>query len=293
MANRIQLFTLLLLISTLSLLAGGGADSMLGADHTDAPALAAAKRDDARLTDFHAFIRKGNLVLAESLNPAIPTSVSKYVFASDLTIQFNIDNHSQVSFDNPADVKTYGGTVLRPDQIKEDIVFTVTFNDRGDLQLNSRGLAQGASQSIRVFAGLRDDPFLVARWDSYNTASIVLEFPLSLVIKSQPTLLLWDTSKVPGFDGPFQDLDARALRSQGDNRLNTVHPSQHMMMFNVPPDVMILDTSKPVMFPNGRELTDDLSSIMANPPRPPDQWRKNDVPFLDEFPYLGNPWPPR
>lgn len=288
---RITLF--LVLLSTLAL-PFGGPDPVLGADHTDAPALTAAKRDDARLTDAHGFLRGGRLVLAECLNPTTPSDITKYVFSPDLIVQFNIDNDSAVSYDNAADLLAYGGTVVRPTQIKEDIVFTVRFNDRGDVQLTTQGLPSGDAQDIRVFTGLRDDPFVTMSWDGKNTAAIVLEMPLNLVIKSQSTLLLWNTSKVPGMEGPFQDLDARATRSQGIAAFNSLHPSQHTtVMGQANPDVMFLDTSKLVRYPNGRELVDDLSSLRATPPRPVDQWRKNDVPFLDVFPYLAPPQPPK
>src|SRR5688572_13280710 len=63
-------------------------------DHSDAPRTSELTREDANLTDLHAFVSGGNLVLALSMNPAIPPSAGSYVFPSDLTFEINIDNHS-------------------------------------------------------------------------------------------------------------------------------------------------------------------------------------------------------
>ncbi len=286
MSKGILNLTLFLVLLSAIAIPVRGPSTVLGADHSDAPALAAAKRDDARLTDFHAFVVGGRLVLSECLNPTTPPTLTKYLFASDLIVQINIDNDSEVLFNDPNDVKTYGGTVVHPDQIKEDIVFTITFNDKGETQLAVKGIPDAALPNIRFFAGLRDDPFLLASWDGKNTAALVIELPLNLVLKSQSTLLLWGTSKVPGMDGPFQDLDARALRSQSNNALNSLHPSQHMKMLGVPPDVMIYDTGHGAQFPNGRALEDDVVALSRGNPPP---YRKNDVPFLTDFPYLAPP----
>jgi len=253
--------------------------------------LAQANRTDAQLSGFYAFVRGNDLVLALCTNPAIPADVTQYIFPSDLTFRINIDHHSQVTFDNASDLKTYGGTVVHPNQIKEDIVFQITFNDQGAPQLKIEGMPSTASVSISLFTGLRDDPFILQRWDGTNTAAIVLEMPLSLVLKSQSTLLLWATSHAPimGNNDPFQDLDGRALRSQSNNALNSLPPSQHTTLPNVTnPDVMIYDTSRPALFPNGCELADDVVNISRGQ-IPAGGYRKNDVPFLDTFPYLAPP----
>jgi hypothetical protein len=141
-----------------------------------------------------------------------------------------------------------------------------------------------------VFTGLRDDPFIITVQDGRNVAAIVLELPLAKVLATLPqsTLLIWATSKIPDIVGPFMDLAGRALRSQFpvNDLINTLHPSEHTSKLGIPPDVIIFDTSRPAGFPNGRELTDDVADIVLDAEIPGPE---NDVPFLDEFPYLAPP----
>ncbi len=265
-----------------------------GADHADTPLLVAVGRHDARLTDFFAFTRGENLVLILCSNPAIPPGVSDYRFPSDLTFRVAIDNDSEVSFDSPDDVATYGGTVVRPDRISEDIVLEVSFGRDGGAKLKTEGLPGAARKRIRLFTGLRDDPFIRGPRIGRNVAAIVMELPLSAVTDLQPTLLLWGTAKAPEIHGPISELAGRSLRSMfGENDLmNTLHPKHHASMLGVPPDVMIFDTSEPAQYPNGRLLTDDVvdlvgdSRILDNDAPFPTE---NDVRFLDDFPYLAPP----
>lgn len=71
--------------------------------------------------------------------------------------------------------------------------------------------------------------------------------------------------------------------------LNILHPRDHSSLQNVPPDVQIYNTAKPPLFPNGRELKDDIVDILGpdiikdDPPFP----SENDVAFSERFPYLG------
>ncbi len=293
--HRSPRFLILLGVVVLTLLATG---TTRGSDHGDAPVLRDAGRNDARLTGFFAFTRGENLVLALCGDPTIPNTATRAVIAPDVIFRINIDNDSEVIFDEAG--RLFGGTIVQPEQIKEDIVFQISFNDQMAPQLNIEGSLGGGDVDIRMFTGLTDDPFTPFRMR--NVWSIVLEFPLQLVIKSQPTLLLWATSKVPGFEGDFQDLNGRAIRSQTAAlaALNSLHPSQHGTVAAavvdgvVRPDVMIYDTSQKALFPNGCDLADDTQRIVANnpmnPPRPPNE--VNDRPFRETFPYLAAPWPP-
>lgn len=257
------------------------------ADHADTPLLQAINRSDARLTDIHAFLHDGNLVLALASDPAIPPSVTEYQYPADLTLRLYIDNDSEVSFEDPDDLARFGGTVVKPNKISEDIVFEVTF-DGGEPRLRAKGIRKRDLDAVSFFAGLRDDPFIRAPRVGTNVAAVVLEIPLDLVLRRQSTLLIWATSDLPEVHGKIVEHAGLALRSQlpENDLMNVLRPKKHAMELGVAPDVIILDTASPVGFPNGRTLTDDVIDLVLGAPMGPSE---NDVPFLDEFPYLAEP----
>ena len=268
-------------------------------DHSDAPHLGSLVRQDANLTDLHAFVVGPNLVLALSTNPAIPRSATSYLFPGDVTFDIHIDVNSDV---DPADPFGDGGTILDPRRINEDITFRIRFRDDGSARIQRivRGAVKDDPQIVNFFAGLRDDPFIRGPRQGRNVGSIVLEVPLSSVVQSQSTLLLWATGKVEDFDGPFQESVGRSLRSMfpEQDALNSMAPRLQQLRTGLRPDVMIYDTSKPAAYPNGRALTDDvvdlvcaLSSdcrVLANDAPFPSA---NDVSLLGTFPYLAPPHP--
>lgn len=290
-----RLFMLFLGLSTLGGFGSGW--SAFSSDHDDTPLLRMLNRHDARITDLHAFVRGENLVISVCSNLAIPPSATSYRFPSDVTFDINIDYDSEVS---PEDPDLLGGTVVNPEGIREDITYRIRFNADQSASIEYRR-SDGKLDGIWLtgfYAGLRDDPFIRGPRIGRNVAAIVIEVPLASVLKDQSTLLIWATTKVDTMDGPFQDLAGRSLRSQEPENLslNTLHPSEHLARTGLKPDVMIYDTAKPATFPNGRALTDDVVDLTAIPriletdaPFP----NANDVPFLETFPYLAPPHPPR
>jgi hypothetical protein len=265
-----------------------------GSDHDDTPQLKSIGRHDARITDLYAFRRGDKLVLVLCTNPAVPSGVTEYLFPSDLTLRLFIDNNSKVRFNRPDDLAEFGGTIMSPRQVKEDIVLEVTFDEEGSPQLRLKGLPRNARKQISFFAGLRDDPFIRGPRIGRNVAAIVIELPLALVLAEQPTLLIWATSQVPEISGPMADMGGRALRSQFAENLamNTMPPKEQMDAMGMQPDVIIFNTARPDAFPNGRELTDDVvdlvgdSRVLSNDNPFPST---NDAPFLEQFPYLASP----
>ncbi len=262
------------------------------ADHGDTPALVNANRRDALITDLHTFVRDQRLVLSVCTNPAIPVGATSYLFPSDMTLKIMIDRDCAVDFSNASDRTTYGGTVMNPAGISEDIMFQVKFPDGVTPQLTTTGLSLAARERMRIYAGLRDDPFIRGPRQGRTIAAVVIDLPLADVIASQPTLLIWATSHVPDVAGDFQELAGRALRNMfsENDAMNSMHPSQHNAVMGVPPDVVIYNTAYAAQFPNGRELTDDVVDLVGDPrvtgndaPFP----SANDVPFLVDFPYLG------
>ncbi len=291
------------------------ADAARAADHDDTPALKTAPRHEARVTDLHVFTKsktgpgrkvRQNLVLSLGTNPTIPPEASSYQFPSDLTLRINIDRNSKVDFSDAEANAEYGGSILRPGRISPEVVFTVTFDEEGKPSLDVDGVEDDVA--IQFFAGLRDDPFVRGPRQGRNVGSIVIELPLAAVAgggKSGKTILVWATSSVPSpSGGTMGDLGARALRSQltPELDLNDHDPSEHRSALGRVPDVLVFDTTKPVGFPNGRLLTDDVVDLVADPgvlstdcPVPADPVRcnpaTNDKAFLDTFPYLAPPHP--
>ncbi len=292
MLSRIHKLPLVISLSAI-VAALSGVGIMYAADHGDTPLLMSIGRHDARVAGLHAFLRGNHLVISFTTDPTISPGETEYIFPTDVKFRIAIDNDSEVTFDDPTDLAVFGGTIDRPGRIQEDIVFTITFNDNNEPRLNSN--RRELLEHTTLFTGLRDDPFIRKPRIGRNIAAMVLEFPLEYVLDSQPTLLIWATAKVAGVNGQFQELAGRALRSQflENDLMNTLHPRKHFKELGVPPDVVIFDTSFEAAFPNGRELTDDVvdlvgdARVLANdgPPFP----KKNDVRFLDVFPYLAPP----
>jgi hypothetical protein len=286
-----------LFLGFVALFGFGSTWSAFTSDHDDTPLLRMLNRHDARITDLHALVCGDHLVISVCSNPTIPTSATNYQFPSDVTFDIHIDYDSEVS---PEDPDNLGGTIVNPAGIREDITYRVRFNSDPSALIEYRR-SDGQLDGIWLtgfFAGLRDDPFIRGPRIGRNVAAIVLEIPLASVLKDQSTLLIWATTKVDTLDGPFQDMAGRSLRSQEPDNLalNTLHPSEHLAQTGLKPDVMIYDTAKPAAFPNGRALTDDVVDLTAVPrilesdaPFP----SANDVPFLETFPYLAPPQPPR
>jgi hypothetical protein len=266
-------------------------------DHGDTPLLDSIARPDAKITDLHAFTRGENLVLVLCTNPAIPPGVTSYVWPQDVTFQIHVDNNAAVAFDVPADLTTYGGTLLNPGKLDERSSFRIAADSAGVPQLSIAGYhAQQLAQQAQFFRGITDDPFIRGPRIGRNVASLVIEVPLRHVVKNHKPLVLWATASIAGRPEPFQDLAGRSLRSMfvANNFMNTEDPTLHWLAHGVVPDVMIFDTQRPTAFPNGRELTDDVVDLVGEPntlatdaPFP----SANDLPFQTVFPYLAPPHP--
>ena len=237
-----------------------------------------ADTDGAGIGDFYVFTRGKNLVLAMTIAMDIPDP-NKFSLPGDLAYRFLIDRHSKVS----------GGKIVNPGGIKEDVVFDVRLPD-GKTQLAITGLRTAADGNVRLFTGVRDDPFIRAVVMGKNVGAIVVEVPLESVFpgKDRPTILAWCT--LGSFEGPVEDLGANPYRSQDLRKLNTTHPSHHKSDLGVEPDVLIFDANAPSRYPNGRDLPDDIVAILKRPVPGPHP-TQNDVPFLTEFPYLAPPHP--
>jgi hypothetical protein len=282
---------------------------LYAADHGDTPQLIQLSRHDARLSDHHAWHQGSDLVMSLCTNPSIPVGVASYKFAEDVTLRMHIDNHSAVDFTNSNADRP--GTIVDPAHVNANITLEFSFDANGNYALVSEGLTAEQEGHIRVFAGLRDDPFINGDATNVtphpsnrvgrNSACIVVQMPLADVRGSAgDALLTWATSKVPDVNGPIAEHAGRALRSQVVEflGLNTLRPRAHFTELGLMPDVMIHNLSAPSGYPNGRILTDDVIDLVqdtrgkaGNPFANPNAQgaTQNDVPFLADFPYLAPP----
>jgi hypothetical protein len=276
--------------------AGSPAWAPAASDHDDTPLLKSIPRHDPRITDLFAFLRDDRLVLAVCLDPTVPPAATSYAFAADLTLSIYVSTNDKVRFNNAADNATYGGTIMTPHRLHEEVTFTMSIDAGGDPQLDIHGLSPPAISEVRFFAGLRDDPFIRGPRIGRNVAAVVIDVPRHRVSPQNKPMLIWATSSVETIYGPFHEHGGRALRSQfvENDLLNRHTPAEHWTRLGVVPDVIILRPTVPVAYPNGRELTDDVVDLVGDPrvlvndaPFP----AANDVPFLAAFPYLAPPHP--
>lgn len=282
---------------------------LYAADHGDTPQLIQMGRHDARLTDLHAWRQGSDFVMSLCSNPAIPATVTSYRFPEDLTLRMHIDNSSTVDFtQSTADAP---GRIVNPEHVAANITLEFSADENGNPVMHTEGLSGAAAGHIRVFSGLRDDPFINGDATNVtpkpsnrvgrNSACIVVQMPVADIKGSAgASVLTWGTSKVADINGPISEHAGRALKSQVNAfmSLNTLRPRAHFTELGLQPDVMIHNLNAPSGYPNGRLLTDDVIDLVqdtkgmpGNPFNNPDAQgaTQNDVPFLADFPYLAPP----
>jgi len=191
----------------------------------------------------------------------------------------------------------FGGTIERPTAVAENVTLQVTFDDDGLPELHATGIAGKYRRDIKLFTGLRDDPFIRKPRAGRNVAAIVIELPVEAVLGPRNDLLIWATTKVPDLEGPISEHGGRALRSMFNEPMNGLSPRDHWRKLDAAPDVMVLDVLQASGFPNGREPTDDVIDLVIDipggtfPGEGPEFPTANDVHFLAAFPYLALPHP--
>lgn len=271
----------------LTMWAGGAAAS----DHAD-PAFDAGLRTQAGLTGLFFFPDGDDMILVLGVSPGLrtppPFAIEPYEF------QVHIDHHSEVRFDDPEERARYGGTVVDPGGLSPDVTFRVRFDDQGNLADHGiRGLPD--PRQVRLWAGLRDDPFIFPRFFKANVIAAVFAIPRSQLPAGRQDFVLWGTTLK---DGEQVDHVGRSNRSQNARAdfLNTLpvaeqaqalHDTGHErdefaaflnrgnpfggspyqlyhLVFQLrrydlgQPDVMIYTSRFPPGFPNGRRLPDDV-----------------------------------
>jgi hypothetical protein len=259
-----------------------------------------------------------------------PLSPYEYVVNFDLT--------TPVKFDKDDERARYGGSIPTPEKIHPDVTFTMHLNDDVTLKsINVKGLKD--PDKIKVYTGVRDDPFIFPRFFKVNIITMAFSIPKDAFPADQQDFILWGTTSK---DGKQLDHVGRSIRTQLPRFgwINLAPPSEHVKIlmekkaqidkiynfikgteewyvraladviepfflirkYDLVPDVMVYSNRYPPVYPNGRQLADDvvaqtcdfgdcllreLSFIEGDWPRA----TANDKAFLDTFPYQAEPWP--
>ncbi|WP_255608845.1 DUF4331 domain-containing protein [Methylosinus sp. Sm6] len=208
----------------------------------------------------------------------------------------HLDFHTNLRFDNAEDVARYGGTIDTPDKIAPDATIRIRLNNDATVKEQSfEGLTD--AKDIKVYAGVRDDPFIFPKFFNVNVITMAFSIPKSAFPEHAQSWLLWATSK--RVDGGEQiDHVGRSNRTQLGRFeiLNTIPPSRHVAEikekagsrssvqsflarwapplanlnqlsgflirhYDAAPDVMIFTQTRPPGFPNGRRLEDDVALL--------------------------------
>jgi len=285
---------------------------MYASDHADPVDIWNRKRLEGGITDLFFFprtdeqgVRRMELILCvrRALTEAGSLILEPYTYT------IYMDLKSTVTFDNDEQLKRYGGTVVRPDNITPTVTIPIRLTDKAELAATPKyeGLAGDLSR-IKIATGIFDDPFIFPTFFGTNIVGMILSIPLDAFPPDQENWVLWATSTE---NGKQVDHVGRSLRTQNPrfDMLNTLPPNQHVkaiaaerlhpslmrdlaLRINLQgtfafrdwdevPDVMLYSKRSPVGFPNGRLLTDDVAERLAT---------YGDT-LLKEISYITGKWP--
>jgi hypothetical protein len=246
-----------------------------------------------------------------SLTAPKPYDLSPYEYV------VHMDLTTPVSFASDEDRHRYGGTVLLPENIHDDVTISVRLKDDTSVRgIKFAGLKN--SEAIRVYSGVRDDPFIFPRFFNVNVISIVMSIPKAAFPGGQQDFILWGTTTK---NGKLLDHVGRSVRSQLPRFgvLNTTAPKDQVKAlmkvkkfwddiynflkgnkewwsqaigdivqftfqirkYDLVPDVMIYSNRFPVGFPNGRQLADDVNAQVCT---------TGDC-LLQELSFIEGAWP--
>src|SRR5262245_7425694 len=263
-------------------------------DHAD-PINLAMSELEAGITDLFAFRDGDQMIIMLNVRRALtadkgPFNLEPFEYA------IYMDTHSELTFDNPQHKAVYGGSVVKPEGIREDVTIKIRLKNDATLNTVKYGGLENTDR-IRFATGVFDDPFIFPRFFKRNVIAMILSLPFSsFPNKDQMDWMLWGTSTRIK-NGEQIDHVGRSNRSQQGrfDFFNTLHPSKHVAaikahnetraniektlmqhlqplvnayqpLFKIRPydefpDVMIYTKRYPIKFPNGRNLEDDVALL--------------------------------
>jgi hypothetical protein len=262
-------------------------------DHAD-PAWLSPDQAEANITGLFFFPDGDQMVAILDVRRSLTTDPPYKLDPYEYTI--HMDLHTHVTFDNAEDVARYGGSVPKPETIESDVSLSFQLNNDATLKQKSfKGLKN--PENIRVYTGVRDDPFIFPKFFKVNVITMMVSIPKSSFPETQKNWLLWATSREIA-SGKQIDHVGRSNRTQLGrfDILNTVPPNQHVAVlkeaaksrdklqqflkdclpplanlnqlsgllirhYDYFPDVIVYTSERPAGFPNGRRLPDDVALL--------------------------------
>jgi hypothetical protein len=299
--------------------------SSIASDHAD-PIF--NKKKDAGIAGLFVFPDDENMVFILNVYPGLtsnpPYKLEQYLY------RIHVDLHTNITFDNLGEKIRYGGSIEKPSEINADVTIDFKLKNDAELyQIDIKGIEN--SGDIKTWSGVRDDPFIFPKFFGTNVISMVASIPKSLFPVNQETFVVWASSHKANNMKKIDHVGRSNRTMQPRlNFLNKLHPSEHKQAiqkrhddpgffqkilmqklqplfavrhYDIFPDVMIYSNQFPAGFPNGRKLTDDVADLTCQGGdcllwelsfADGVDWPRqvvNDKPFLDEFPFLAEPWP--
>jgi len=263
-------------------------------DHADPVVL---ENPESNITGLFFFPRGDQMVLILNVRRAL-TAGGPFADIEPIEFVVHMDlRNEMVTFDDPSDLARYGGTVANSEGLQSQV--TITFRLNNDLTIRGgRPTIEGLKnpESIRVAAGIHDDPFIFPRFFAKNVISMVMSIPMSSFPDGQQNWILWGSTYK---DGKQLDHVGRSNRTQlaRFDTLNPLPPTRHvaeimrlmaardtlysvlntyrqtkavagliqyvlqMRQYDLAADVMIYTNTRPPGFPNGRRLDDDVAGL--------------------------------
>src|SRR5262245_18626151 len=129
---------------------------------------------ESGITDLFAFPDGDQMIVILNTRRALTTPPPYQLEPFEFAIY--MDLHSKVTVDNAEERARYGGSIVKPEDIKEDV--TIKIRLKNDATLNTvkyEGLEN--TGGIKLFTGVRDDPFIFPRFFKRNTIAMVLSIP--------------------------------------------------------------------------------------------------------------------
>src|SRR5262245_23258430 len=155
-------------------------------DHADPMAL---KEPESNITDLFFFPKDDQLIVILNIRRALRNPKPYNLYPFEYAV--HMDLTSPVTFENEADRGHYGGTIVAPERLRPDVSIRIKLNDDTTLKSISTSGLKVPDERIRVFTGVRDDPFVFPRFFQRNIIAMVMSVPMAAFPEGQRDWIIW------------------------------------------------------------------------------------------------------